>query len=75
MKILLKKRKGIEVYDVFIDGVKSKWNVSKQYFGTSPFYLVYEGKRLKGRFDNIEEVKTCIITKLLDKKADLILGK
>lgn len=73
MKVLLKKRNGIDVYDVLIDGKKSLWSVSKDNFLSSVYFLVYRGKRLKKRLSSMDEVKQFITGELLSESADQIL--
>ena len=75
MKVLFKKRNGIEVYDVFKDGIKTKYCVSKDNFLSTPYYLVYYGKRLLCRFSTIKECQSHIGIKLLEEEADRILDQ
>ena len=75
MKVLFKKRNGIDVYDIYKDGIKTKYSVSKDSFLSTPYYLVYYGKRLSGRFGTIKECQNHIGIKLLDEEADRILDQ
>ncbi len=75
MKVVYKKRKGIDVYDVYADNAKTKYSVSKQGYLTDIYYLIYYGKRFCGRFKTIKETQEYIAVKLLDSKADLLLEK
>ena len=73
MKVILKKRKGIDVFDVIIDGNKSLWSVSKDSFLSSIYFLVYRGKRLKKRLSSMDEVRQFLTAELLSESAEQIL--
>lgn len=73
MKILLKKEGKIEKYTVYLDGKKTNLTVDRDKFGTTPYYLIWQGKRLRGRFPNKEEVSVWLKVYFLEKEADRIL--
>lgn len=74
MKITLKKRSGIETYDVLFNGQDTKYSVSGQNYLTEKYYLIYYGKRFSGRFNSLREVNEYLAGKMLDGIADGILG-
>ena len=75
MKVDIKKKKGIDVYEVYIDSTKSQYWISKQNFLTTVYFLVYKVKRLKRRCEKMNEVTDFLRCELLENSADLILGK
>lgn len=75
MDIIIKKVKGTEKFIVWMNGEKSDFSVTKNNFGSECYYLIYKGQRLKRRAENREEVITYFKTYLLEKRADLLLGK
>ena len=75
MKVDIKKKKGIDVYEVYIDSIKSQYWISKQNFLTTVYFLIYKGKRFKRRCEKMNEVTDFLRCELLENSADLILGK
>ncbi len=75
MEILIKKIKGIDKYLVFKNGEKTLISVSYDSYNSNKYYLIYEGNRLKGRFSSRNEVMEYLRLYILEKSADLILGK
>ena len=75
MEILIKKIKGIDRYQVFKNGEKTLISVSYDSYNSNKYYLIYEGNRLKGRFNSRNEVMEYLRLYILEKSADLILGK
>lgn len=61
------------MYKVYIDGELTKWNVRQEEWGSSVYYLIYYGERLKGRFDSFEEINGYMREKLLEEAAEKFL--
>ena len=75
LKVVFVKRRGIDIYDVVIDGVKSKYRVVKDRWNTDIFYLVYYGERLLRRFSDINEVREFLAGKFIETMADNLLNE
>ena len=65
MKVVLKKRIGIETFDVIINGKKSDWWFSRDNYNSSSFYLLNKGKRFRGRFEKLSDLQTFLKTEIL----------
>ena len=74
MKVLIKKRSGIETFDVLIDGKKSDWWFSRDNYNSSSFYLLNKGKRFRGRFEKLSDVQIFLQGGLLSKVASDLTG-
>lgn len=75
MKLTLKKQKGIDIWRVFEEQKDTSYTVRKDFFLTRPFYLLYKKNRLLGRFENMKDVYEMIAIKILDERADVLVGK
>lgn len=73
MKIVLKKEGKLEKYQVFLNGERTNLTVDRDKAGTTPYYLIWQGKRLRGRFPNKDEVSVWLKAYFLEKEADRIL--
>lgn len=74
MKVLFKKRSGIETFDVMIDGKKSDWWFSRDNYNSSSFYLLNKGKRFRGRFEKLSDLQIFLQGELLSKVASDLTG-
>ena len=73
MKIVLKKEEKLEKYSVFLNGERTNLTIDRDKAGTTPYYLIWQGKRLRGRFPNKDEVSVWLKAYFLEKEADRIL--
>ena len=74
-KFILVKQKGIDIWKVMDGKRDTLYTVRKDVFLTRSYYLVYKKNRLSGRFENLKDVYEHLAVKIMDEKADLILGK
>lgn len=74
IKIKLVKKKGIDIWTVQMEGKDTGYNIRKDSFITSTYYLLYYKNRLKGRFEAFDDVIDNLNGKILEEMADRLLG-
>lgn len=74
MKIEFRKLENIDKWIMYENGEKTNFSLTKENFGSSVYYLLKQGERVKRRYESIEECKADVKIMYLDKAADKILG-